>query len=581
MPAPSFRAKLLLAMLLVVTLVTGSTVVVLQQHVESTYRHIFEERFQDELELFAAGQEARLAAVRAKGLELARSVRLIAAMEEEDADLLYRIALDELRDVLRPPPDPPHARPAAFFRFVSAHGEVLPTDDAGAGLLATPDQERWERQLGRAGSASSEPEVQQIGYLAPTVGAEPRLHEVILTQIVDPVGHKSLGALAIGFAADDIDAGATGVKSGVWLEGRLFTRAIPATVSPALADAVAAPGGSKGDLALTVEGVPHRLFFRALDPESRLPAAYQVGLYSMAESLARQRQLRQRVLAAGAAGLGLAFVLSLLLARGLSVPIRELVAAAGRIRQGELEARVPVRSGDEIGRLASSFNEMVEGLALKEKYRSVLELVSDKDVAQELMTGTVALGGELRQVTVLFCDIRGFTPHTQGMDPVAVIQMLNEHMTALTRAVHAHGGVVDKFVGDALVALFGAPKSTGDDAQSAVGAALQMIAERERLNAGARQALTIGVGIASGTVVAGCMGSENRLNYTVLGERVNLAARLCAQADGMEVLIDDATRASLGESVRTEILPELQLKGFGAPVAAYRLLGLAASRAVS
>src|SRR6187431_711159 len=181
MPAPSFRAKLLLAMLLVVTLVTGSTVVVLQQHVESTYGHIFEERFQDELDLFAAGQESRLAAVRAKGLELARSVRLIAAMEEEDAALLYRIALDELRDVLRPPPDTPHARPAAFFRFVSAHGEVLPTDDPGAGLLATPDRARWERQLGRAGSASSDPEVQQIGYLAPTVDGEPRLHEVILT----------------------------------------------------------------------------------------------------------------------------------------------------------------------------------------------------------------------------------------------------------------------------------------------------------------------------------------------------------------------------------------------------------------
>jgi class 3 adenylate cyclase len=585
MPGPSFRAKLLLAMLLVVTLVTGSTVVVLQQHVEATYRHIFEERFQDELDLFAAGQEARLAAVRAKGLELARSVRLIAAMEEEDAALLYRIALDELRDVLRPPPDTPHARPAVFFRFVSAHGDVLPTSDARAGLLDAPDRARWERQLARAGSATSDPEVQQVGYLAPTVGQQPRLHELILTQIIDPVRHEGLGALAIGFAADDLDGSALAepaqVKSGVWLEGRLYTRAIPGAVAPALATAVAAPGASRGDLALTVDGVPHRLFFRVLDPESRLPTAYQVGLYSMAESLARQRALRRRVLAAGGAGLGLAFLLSLLLARGLSVPIRELAAAAGRIRQGELEARVSVRSGDELGRLATSFNEMAEGLALKEKYRSVLELVSDKDVAQELMTGTVALGGELRQVTVLFCDIRGFTPRTQGMDPVAVIRMLNEHMTALTRAVHAHGGVVDKFVGDALVALFGAPKSTGDDARNAIGAARQMIAERERLNASTHDPLTVGVGIASGTVVAGCMGSEDRLNYTVLGERVNLAARLCAHADGMEVLLDDATRASLAETVRTEPLPGLQLKGFGAPVAAYRLVSVAATRAVS
>jgi class 3 adenylate cyclase len=585
MPLPSFRAKLLLAMLLVVVLVTGWTVVVLQQHVEATYRHIFEERFQDQLDLFTAGQEARLAAVRAKGLEVARSVRLIAAMEEEDAELLYRIGLDELRDVLRPGADTPHARPPAFFRFVSAHGDVLPTNDARAGLLDAPDRTRWERQLGRAGSATSDPELQQVGYLAPIVGEQPHLHEVILTQIIDPVRHEGLGALVIGFAADDLDGGALAepaeVKSGVWLEGHLYARAIPGSVIPVLASAVAAPGASRGESALTIDGIPHRLFFRVLDPESRLPSAYEVGLYSMAESLARQRALRHRVLAAGGAGLGVAFLLSLLLARGLSVPIRDLAAAAGRIRRGELEARVPVRSGDEIGRLATAFNEMAEGLLLKEKYRSVLELVSDKAVAQELMTGTVALGGELRQVTILFCDIRGFTSRTQGMDPVAVVRILNEHMTALTRAVHAHGGVVDKFVGDALVALFGAPKSTGDDARNAVGAAMQMIAERERLNAGAQDPLTIGVGIASGTVVAGCMGSEDRLNYTVLGERVNLAARLCAQAEGMEVLLDDATHASLGKMARTEPLPGLQLKGFAMPVAAYRLVSIAASRAVS
>jgi hypothetical protein len=295
-------------MVLVVALVTGATVVVLQQHVESVDRLLFEERVRSARDLFAAGQEARLAAGRAKTLELARSARVIAAMETEDADLLYRIA----RDVLIPSPDTPPARPAAFFRFVSAHGEVLPTGDAGAGLRDTPDRARWERQLGRAGSASSDPQVQRVGYLAPTVRGEPRLHEVILTQIVDPVRQRSLGALAVGFAADDIDAGTAAVKTGVWLEGRLFARGIPASVTPALADA-ATTGTSRGDLALTVEGVPHRLFFRALDPESRLPAAYQVGLYSMAESLTRQRELRLRVLAVGAAGLGLAAVLSLVL----------------------------------------------------------------------------------------------------------------------------------------------------------------------------------------------------------------------------------------------------------------------------
>jgi len=161
------------------------------------------------------------------------------------------------------------------------------------------------------------------------------------------------------------------------------------------------------------------------------------------------------------------------------------------------------------------------------------------------------------------------------MDPAEVIQLLNEHMTALTAVVHAHHGVVDKFVGDALVALFGAPTTTGDDARNAVRAAWQMIDERQRLNATSRYRIAIGVGIASGVVVAGCMGSADRLNYTVLGERVNLAARLCAQAHGMEVLIDEETRRQLAGGIGVEALPEMQLKGFSAPIAAYRLRDVA------
>ncbi len=181
------------------------------------------------------------------------------------------------------------------------------------------------------------------------------------------------------------------------------------------------------------------------------------------------------------------------------------------------------------------------------------------------------LGGELREATVLFCDIRGFTTLTEGMDPAEVIELLNEHMTALTAVVHARHGVVDKFVGDALIALFGVPRSAGDDARNAVVAARQMIAERRRLNAEGHRRIEIGIGIASGTVVAGCMGSADRLNYTVLGERVNLASRLSGRAAGMEVLIDDQTRRRLAHGVVVEALPPLQLKGFSAPVAAYRL----------
>jgi class 3 adenylate cyclase len=175
-------------------------------------------------------------------------------------------------------------------------------------------------------------------------------------------------------------------------------------------------------------------------------------------------------------------------------------------------------------------------------------------------------------VTVLFCDIRGFTPLTEGMDPARVIDLLNEHMTALTKVVHNHGGVVDKFVGDLLMALFGAPHSYGDDTLRAVRCALGMIAERQRMNLGGGRVLEVGIGLARGQVVAGCMGSATRLNYTVLGERVNLASRLCSAALAGEVLADEAVAAAVAGQVGVAAREPMRLKGFASPVAVYALL---------
>ena len=201
-------------------------------------------------------------------------------------------------------------------------------------------------------------------------------------------------------------------------------------------------------------------------------------------------------------------------------------------------------------------------------------MVADEKVAQQLIHGEIALGGELREISVLFCDIRGFTALTQTMPPAEVIAMLNEHMTALTAVVKAHHGVLDKFVGDLLMAVFGAPVRHENDAGNAARCALALVAARAELDRTARHQLPIGIGVASGTVVAGCMGSQERMNYTVLGERVNLASRLCSIARAGEVLVDEATLAHLGSRVRTEAKGEVQLKGFAAPVPVYRLVAV-------
>ena len=570
----SFRVKLALAMLLAVAAVAGVTLVVIGRSVEGTYRQMFEERFESDVSLLAALQGARLGAVKSRCLGLARSVRLIAAMEEEDAALLHRIALDELRDVLAPAPGTPGLRRAAFFRFVGPDGRVLPPVDERAGLGGSPGRARWEEEIARAGGALGGAEEQQVGYLAPEVAGQPALQEVIVTRIVDPVGGRRRGALALCFPVDDFGEGGSGgprqIRSGIWLAGRLYSRTIPEPVRSRLAAALGEEAERAAPVAV-IDGVPHRVFQRALATRSGFPPAYQVGLYSLAEPLARERELGAEMLAFGGLALALALVASLVLSRSLAVPIRELAAAAAAVGRGNLRVAVPVRSRDEVGRLAAAFNEMTAGLALKERYRSVLDLVADREVADDLIAGRLTLGGELREASVVFCDVRGFTALTERMEPGEVIALLNEHMTALTRVVYANGGVVDKFVGDQVIALFGVPRSTGHDAYAAVRAAREMIEARTTLNARAARPLDVGIGVASGTVVAGCLGSADRLNYTVLGERVNLAARLCAQAGQMEVLIDDATQRRLGALVGVEAVPPLALKGFSAPVVAYRL----------
>jgi class 3 adenylate cyclase len=204
----------------------------------------------------------------------------------------------------------------------------------------------------------------------------------------------------------------------------------------------------------------------------------------------------------------------------------------------------------------------------------VLNSVADERVARQLLEGGLTLGGEERPVTMLFCDIRGFTAHTENMAPAEVIEFLNEHMTALTRVVKNHHGVLDKFVGDLLMALFGAPVSRGQDALDGARCALEILSVRNGLNAVSRHRLQVGIGVATGQVVAGCMGSLDRLNYTVIGERVNLASRLCSLAKPGQVVVDEATRLALGDLADVRPLAPVKLKGFSGEVQAFELVGL-------
>ena len=486
----------------------------------------------------------------------------------------------------RPAPPVPAPR-MPYLGFLDAEGKAVPIPENTR--LISADRRRFHERLARFGPLVPKLDSQQVGYL--DLGAD-RLTEVIVTPVRDD--GKIIGAMVYGIWFFDIASAVTekvisdvsDIESGTWLEGKLYTRTIPADIRPELsrqlAEEIAKHPEPRDNFIINLhENIPHRVFYTALNEGSMLPTAYKIGLYSWEGALKAQGELRTQILGFSAAALVGALVVSLLLAHGLSVPIRELVGGTEEISRGNFLVQVPVRSQDDLGQLAQSFNEMAAGLALKEKYHSILHTIADKDVAQQLLEGKIALGGELREATVMFCDIRGFTALTQTMNPTEVIALLNEHMTALTRVVTAHKGVVDKFIGDSIMAIFGAPKSYGEDTLNAVRCAEQMLAVRAALNQTSRYQIQMGIGLATGRVLAGNMGSADRSNYTVLGERVNLAARLCSVAGRGEIVLGASTREQLGELIAVAEMDPMQLKGFKDSIHAFKLVEVRGSASAS
>jgi class 3 adenylate cyclase len=587
MGALSFRVKLLLTMMLVVVGATAASLYVTERNVNAAYERLFQEQFQSEVNYFASQQEARVAAVKDAGKAVAGSAGFQKAMATGDHLQIYAEATNVLRGqaIFRLPRFQARVDEAAgggaaplrrdlFLRVLDANGVILHPREARAGSAIQANRDRMDHPLNVARDGMAKLDETQVGYIT----ERERLVEVTVTKVTDPETQEIRGAIVLGTAYQDSSLmmkDLSRIENGIWLENQLYSRTIPeqevTNVTKAVANRITGAGRTNEAFTIELVGAPQRVFFRLLNPDSIFPPAYQVSFYSLADARRAEKELAWQIIAVGVLAVLIALLLSMVLAHGLSTPLRELVAGTSAIRAGNFDVKVPVRGRDELGELASSFNEMAEGLAQKERYRTVLNMVADEKVARELVEGQLALGGELREITVLFCDIRGFTPLTRGMPPEEVIDMLNEHMTALTGIVKEHNGVLDKFVGDLLMAIFGAPVAGHDDALNAVRCALRLIAQREELNTTSRHQLRIGIGIATGKAVAGCMGSSDRLNYTVLGERVNLGSRLCGQAGPGQVIIDETTRGRVGDKITVRPLGNLNLKGFSDAVVAYEL----------
>ena len=231
-------------------------------------------------------------------------------------------------------------------------------------------------------------------------------------------------------------------------------------------------------------------------------------------------------------GIGGAYLLALF----ISNPIKKMVVAMRKVATGDLNQSVRIRRKDEIGLLGWNFNNMTEGLREKEKIKDTFNKFVSAEVAEAVLReGTLKLGGEYKEVTTFFSDIRNFTPMSENMEPHEVIGMLNEYFSIMTDIIFEYKGVIDKYIGDEIMAVWGAPIKRENDVELCVRSAVAQLKALDILNdkrlARGDPEIRIGIGISTGTVISGKMGSEKRLDYTVIGDNVNLASRLCDSAN--------------------------------------------------
>jgi adenylate cyclase len=275
----------------------------------------------------------------------------------------------------------------------------------------------------------------------------------------------------------------------------------------------------------------------------------------------------------------LAFLFGYLYSFTITSPIQRLVRATQQITEGDFKVVLKDEGSDEIARLSTAFTEMAKGLEERDRVKATFSKFHSKEIAEKLLSGEVSLGGERMAAVIFFSDVRGFTEMSERLQPEEVVEMLNEYMTLMVGVITRNGGVVDKYVGDAIMALWGVPIGGPDDAFSAVKACLEMRIELETLNTRrmgrGQEPLRIGMGLNYGEVIAGNIGSDQKMDYTVIGDSVNLASRIesMTKAYGTDLLISGSVHERVQGRFVCEAAKSARVKGKSNVVEVYHVRG--------
>jgi len=285
------------------------------------------------------------------------------------------------------------------------------------------------------------------------------------------------------------------------------------------------------------------------------------------------------VLGTGLIGL-VCLAIALQLSRYIKRPFEDLLHMVEQVQAGDLSVRAMAHGRDEIGQLSVALNGMVDGLRERDKVKEIFGRYVTTQVSEEVLKGNVNLGGESRRVTMLFSDIRDFTAMAEGMEPTQVVDFLNDYFSEMVEAVFEYGGVLDKFMGDGMLAVFGSFGDEPDHPRRGVMAALRMKALLGKINGKrsivGKPPINIGIGIHTDAVIVGNIGSYRRLEYTVIGDGVNATSRLEALNKEFDstILISSATYEEVSDLFECRLMPEAQIRGRTKVMQAYEVLSI-------
>ncbi len=386
-------------------------------------------------------------------------------------------------------------------------------------------------------------------------------------------GNDVMGVLSLGYPIRQLEAEQlsrdTGSSVAFLIDNRLVVDAFDMpSESAVLSRAIHSASFdvvSRNEAVLTetiINGDDWLLYVARMLPESN--GFYAVGR-SLTLALDPVRDLQSLILLFGLGALVLAVGVSFWLTSRINRPIQLLIQGIQRIEGGDYGQDVPITTNDELRQLTETFNRLVTGLRerlqmLKFVSKSTLEAIQNN-------LSSVEPGGERKEVTVFFSDVRGFTRWSENRAPEEVIDMLNTCLRFQADIVKEFGGDVDKFVGDELVAVFEGDKKEAN----AVNAAIRILSVMDGVM-GEHPDIAIGVGINTGEVVMGAVGSRDRMDYTVIGNHVNLGARLCSNAKPGQILISYPVFERLERRIQTNELEPISVKGIEKPVRIYEIL---------